>query len=571
MNLRAVVSAIALGLALPSPAAAGIAPSRVHDFGPIPATTRVRVGLFLRYRDERALRDLVRLEGMRRSPLYHHYLTRAQWNAAFGPSQTAVTRTATALRASGFQLEPIARNHDMLLASAPAGVVERFFSTSLHRVIDSRLGQGFVNVGPAVIPPALRDVVAAVAGLSDLPIAHYPARNRVVARAPKRPLPAHPKPSPSPTPLPISTSTPLPNPNPQPTLIDGPSYVLGPMGGYGPVGVAIAYDYPVMHGYDGLGRSVADIISSDYEDSDLASELSQFGETRTGTTNRISVDGGPGPSNADAALESTTDVEAVVAMSPGVNYDEYLIPALNELEIENASNAIVSNDVDDVVNSSFGSCEADDPTFEYVEDEIAVQGAALGITFVAATGDAGALACPGSSGEGTVLGIEVPAAGDHFVAVAATNPVLNPATGAYMSEAGWEDSGGGVSVFEPLPNWQASTPNVIASGRNVPDVSLLGGDETGFAICDDGVFIPDSGTSVSSALFASLVAQIDNVQGARNGWITPRLYQIVDAQGYAWAFHDITAGTNGYYSATSGYDNVTGIGSPLGWEMAGEL
>ncbi len=31
---------------------------------------------------------------------------------------------------------------------------------------------------------------------------------------------------------------------------------------------------------------------------------------------------------------------------------------------------------------------------------------------------------------------------------------------------------------------------------------------------------------------------------------------------YASAFHDITVGNNGYYSAGTGYDEVTGIGSP---------
>jgi kumamolisin len=554
----------------------------MRDLGPVAATTPVRVGLFMRYRDERELRSLVRLQGMRGSPIYHHFLSKAQWNAAFAPSESAVGRVALALRAAGFRLEPLASNRGIVVASAPARLVERFFDTPLRRVIDRHAGRGFVNLRPPLIPPALRDVVASVAGLSSLPIATYPRRARLVAQLPERrrprptpsPLPT-PSPSPvptaSPTPMPLSTSTPAPNPSPQPTLIDGLAYVEGPMGGYGPVAVAVAYDYPVMHGYDGLGRTVGDIISSDFLDSDLASELRQFGETRGGVTNRISVDGGPGPSNADAALESTTDVEAIVGLSPGVTYDEYLIPALNELEMENAYNQVDADDLVDAVNSSFGSCEADDPTNEYVEDELALQGAALGVTFLAATGDSGALACPGSSGEGTVLGIEAPAAADYFVAVGATNPVLNVDNGAYLSEEGWEDSGGGVSVFEPLPSWQAATANVITSGRNTPDVSLLGGDETGYAICDMGVFVPSSGTSVSSALFTSLVVQIDGVQGSRNGWINPQLYRIVNGQGYGYAFRDVVGGTNGYYTATSGYDNVTGIGSPLGWEMAGEL
>ena len=35
------------------------------------------------------------------------------------------------------------------------------------------------------------------------------------------------------------------------------------------------------------------------------------------------------------------------------------------------------------------------------------------------------------------------------------------------------------------------------------------------------------------------------------------------------AFHDITSGSNGAYSAHAGYDNVTGIGSIKGYYFSG--
>jgi kumamolisin len=70
---------------------------------------------------------------------------------------------------------------------------------------------------------------------------------------------------------------------------------------------------------------------------------------------------------------------------------------------------------------------------------------------------------------------------------------------------------------------------------------------------------------------AALVAEIDEIQGTRNGWINPRLYQIQNTQGYTWAYRDVITGTNGTQTAGTGYDELTGIGSPLGWELAGEL
>jgi hypothetical protein len=47
------------------------------------------------------------------------------------------------------------------------------------------------------------------------------------------------------------------------------------------------------------------------------------------------------------------------------------------------------------------------------------------------------------------------------------------------------------------------------------------------------------------------------------GFISPLIYPISAHSGYAGAFHDITSGSDGY-SATAGYDLVTGWGSPNG-------
>ena len=86
-----------------------------------------------------------------------------------------------------------------------------------------------------------------------------------------------------------------------------------------------------------------------------------------------------------------------------------------------------------------------------------------------------------------------------------------------------------------------------------------------------GTTVPTGGTSLSSPLMAAMVAEVDEVEGTRNGWINPRLYQIFNAQSYGFAFRDITAGTDGLYTATAGYDRESGIGSVRAWELAGEL
>jgi kumamolisin len=46
------------------------------------------------------------------------------------------------------------------------------------------------------------------------------------------------------------------------------------------------------------------------------------------------------------------------------------------------------------------------------------------------------------------------------------------------------------------------------------------------------------------------------------GFINPTIYAKNVTSSYSTGFHDITSGTSGSYSAVTGYDLVTGWGSP---------
>ena len=54
------------------------------------------------------------------------------------------------------------------------------------------------------------------------------------------------------------------------------------------------------------------------------------------------------------------------------------------------------------------------------------------------------------------------------------------------------------------------------------------------------------------------------------GFVNPALYDILASGSYTSDFHDITSGSNGF-SATTGYDLVTGIGSPNGQALVDAL
>jgi len=55
------------------------------------------------------------------------------------------------------------------------------------------------------------------------------------------------------------------------------------------------------------------------------------------------------------------------------------------------------------------------------------------------------------------------------------------------------------------------------------------------------------------------------------GFINPYLYSFGVSSSYGTDFHDITSGKSGSYSAVTGYDLVTGWGSPNGQGLINAL
>ncbi len=173
-----------------------------------------------------------------------------------------------------------------------------------------------------------------------------------------------------------------------------------------------------------------------------------------------------------------------------------------------------------------------------------------------------------------------------------------------VREVGWMrsnvGSGGGYSILFPRPTFQNVLPpgstfvgsSVGAPGpnsnmRGVPDVAYQADSHTGVLVydtelatktssgpgcrgtdpCDPGWYVV-GGTSASSPQWAGLIAIADQIAGHDLGYINPKLYQIANDPGkYASDFFDVTVGNNTTssipgYSASSGWDAVTGLGTP---------
>jgi kumamolisin len=198
--------------------------------------------------------------------------------------------------------------------------------------------------------------------------------------------------------------------------------------------------------------------------------------------------------------------------------------------------------------------------------------AAQGQSFFTAAGDSGAYT-PKSA-------YVYPADDVNVTVVGGTDLSTTGPGGAWLGETTWIDGGGGYMASHGIriPSWQTtaitnfnarSSTAGSTTWRNAPDVA--GEANFDFFVCSNqqGCAANYGGTSFAAPMWAGYMALV-NQQALLNsqpliGFLNPTLYALGNAggSGYSAAFHDITAGSNGYY-AQSGYDLATGWGSPNG-------
>ena len=173
-----------------------------------------------------------------------------------------------------------------------------------------------------------------------------------------------------------------------------------------------------------------------------------------------------------------------------------------------------------------------------------------------------------------------PADDDYVTCVGGTDLTTLSAGGPWASETAWEPSGGGIGLDGfAIPEWQVAAasgcPYCSGALRNGPDVAAESNYD--FYVCADQTSCTANhygGTSFAAPMWAGYLA-LANQQAAASGqppigFINPALYAIGMGSSYNDNFHDITSGTNGY-PATSGYDLVTGWGSPNGASLINAL
>lgn len=314
----------------------------------------------------------------------------------------------------------------------------------------------------------------------------------------------------------------------------------------------------------GAGQNLGLIEYYGTDLADLTTYYTNVGQTLHVTPTLLSVDGTSTTclyaSNCDDT-EQILDITQALGMAPNL---ASLVVYTGSTDTAIFSALSTHSPLPTTIGCSWGWTPVDQSTLDPYFKKFAVQGQ----SFFAASGDS---ATWSSSVEAW------PADDPYVTAVGGTDLVTASAGGAWKSETAWSNSGGGIntdSIY--IPNWQAlsgvitSTNKGSSTLRNGPDVSA-NANYTFYVCADQTTCTANSygGTSFAAPMWAGLVALVNQSLASSGqspiGFLNPLLYpENLTAATYAANFHDITSGTAGSYSAVTGYDLVTGWGSPIG-------
>jgi subtilase family serine protease len=327
------------------------------------------------------------------------------------------------------------------------------------------------------------------------------------------------------------------------------------------------------------------------------------------------------------ALEVALDVETAHAIAPMANILLVTTPTAETLGVQGfpqmmaAEDYVVQHHLATVISQSFAAGE---PTFNGAGSLERLRfafkdAAANGVSVLAGSGDFGSAVVtkvPVSQG-GALLpdpGVWWPASdplvtgiGGTYLCTDPTNTVARtvdstdpPAAcqaNPGQAEVGWIGAGGGFSQVFARPAYQGTLPAgstpIGASNRGVPDVGFQASSRTGALVyvslppdgsgglncggapCSTGWY-DIGGTSLATPQWAGLVAIADQLNGGGLGLLNPYLYAIgADPTKYANDFYDVTVGNNqafvAGYPATTGWDPVTGLGTPNAADLIPDL
>ena len=318
---------------------------------------------------------------------------------------------------------------------------------------------------------------------------------------------------------------------------------------YTPTQIRQAYGFNKLP-YDGTGETIA--IVEAYDDPKIQSDLHIF-DGALGLADpsfaKAMPQGQPATADAGWAGETDLDVEWAHAIAPKAKILLVEAASSSDSDLITAIDYARRQPGVAVVSMSWGGSEfSSELGYDWV---FTTPAGHAGVAFAASAGDDGA-------------GAQWPAVSPNVLAVGGTSLTIT-ADGTRISETGWSSGGGGLSRYESEPSFERSAQNY--GMRATPDVAYSADTNKGYYVYDGTGFgsgqtgwYAYGGTSAGAPQWAALIALADQGRAAVGlgslSNVPAALYGLPRSD-----FYDVTSGNNGY-NAGSGYDLVTGLGSP---------
>ena len=557
------------------------------------------------------------------SATYGHWLSVAQYDAAYSPTTAQANVVATYLKKSGLSVTGLEANNRYITASGTKAQLQTAFGVTLGTYTHD--GQTVIAPsGPVTLPATVGLNVLTVTGLDTTTVInHHDSLTATPAATPAV--------TPAATPAEVVTP-PAAFVNAKPCNIDFGNVLATYQGDYSTplpkfMGqvlpyVPCGYTGPQLRGAyegtstaDGTGITVGIVDAYNWQyigrDSNQYAGLHGDAAYAPGQLTQSYPKSYTHQTECEPSGwsgEETLDVEATHAMAPGANIKYYGAASCYDSDLTDALARAVHDDQVQVITNSYGDTEenASDATIAAYE-QVFLQGAMQGQTFLFSSGDDGdELANTG------ILQADYPASDPYVVAVGGTSTEIN--NFALTGQTGWGTesaalsadgkswgtpaylygAGGGYSELFNRPSWQtAAVPKTAPAGRAVPDIAMDADPQTGMLIGQTQTF-PDSvhygeyrigGTSLASPLAAGMFAlAIQNRGGGGFGHVNALLYQnqknvftdVLPSKSPLGVVRvnnknsiDNTAGVtysvrtfdqDSSLTVTKGYDDVTGLG-----------
>ncbi|MEV4744622.1 S53 family peptidase [Streptomyces sp. NPDC049555] len=585
------------------------------DQGATAASKAVTARVYLAGRDADGLAAYARAVSDPKSASYGKYLSAQQAKERFGATRAQIAEVTAWLKSSG--LTVTASNDHYLTVSGDAAAARKAFGTELHDYVKD----GKTYHAPsrtASVPASLHGAVLTVVGLNNAPrLAHHqdtlPGPSAAFRNA--GPFSTYYGSN-------VNSDLPAAYGSHAPYAIKGytgkqlrAAYGAKNFTGKGvTVAITDAFASPTI---------VKDIEQYAKRNGDKAYRKGQFSQVLPADYTHTKPDECDA---AGWYGEETLDIEAVHAVAPDAGIVYVAGSSCQDDDLIDSLRKIVDGRLADIVSNSWGDIETNEtPDIAAAYDQIFQQGAVEGIGFYFSSGDDGdntvkhgvkQVDTPANSPWVTSVGGTSLAVGKgdkylwetgwgtHKAPLSKDGHSWDGFPGAFTGGAG----GGTSKVFEQpfyqrgvVPDALSKVNGTTKPMRVEPDIAAVADSSTGFLVGQTQTF-PDGkvaydeyrigGTSLAAPVIAGVQALAQQARhGVPIGFANPAIY---DRYGTA-AYHDVTdhplgrgqglgvvrvdyangvdakgglltslrsLGGDTSLSATSGYDNVTGVGSP---------